>query len=68
MNIRLTDAHIDKEIKIISIEGGRGLKDKLIGMGLVPGEIVRKKEHLKDGPVILAVSYTHLTLPTKRIV
>ena len=62
MNIRLTDAHIDKEIKIISIEGGRGLKDKLTEMGLVPGEVVRKKEHLKNGPVILEVKGTRLAI------
>ena len=62
MKITLIEARLDTNLKVLSIEGGRGLKDKLIEMGLVPGEIIQKVEAQSEGPVIITVKGTKLVI------
>ena len=53
-----------KKIRIFSLEGGRGMQERLTGMGLGPGseiEVVRKGS---PGPFIIAVKETRLAVGT----
>lgn len=60
--LRLTDAKSNKELILISIEGGRGLERKLTDMGLVPGERIKKLEYSGRGPVMLLVKGAKLAI------
>ena len=51
-----------KRVKISSLEGGRGMQERLISMGLGPGseiEVIRKGA---PGPFIVAVKETRLAI------
>ena len=40
----------------------------IVGLGLIGGSIAKKIKEIDYSGNVYAVSYTHLTLPTKRIV
>ncbi len=55
-------AALGKRVKIFSLEGGRGMQERLTSMGLGPGaeiEVVRKGA---PGPCIVAVKETRLAI------
>lgn len=60
--IRLTEAKPDKELVLVSIEGGQGLERKLTDMGLIPGEKIKKLEYSGRGPVLLVVKGAKLAI------
>jgi ferrous iron transport protein B len=60
--IRLSDAKPGQEITLFRIEGGRGMKQKLAEMGLIPGEKIKRVESSDNGPIIIVVKGTKLAI------
>lgn len=52
----------NQERVITEIIGGYGLREKLTGMGLVKGKVVRMIQNDGYGPVIIAIGETRLGL------
>jgi len=52
--IRLNAAQCDQCVRLVSIEGGRGLRRRLAELGIAPGCEVRVLQNY-GGPLILAV-------------
>ncbi len=57
-------AHLvtDKEVTLVSIEGGHGLRRRLTEMGLKEGKKFRVLHSSKPGPCIIRVGDTRLVL------
>ena len=51
-----------KEVTLIDIAGGRGIRSKLYSMGLVPGVNLRVLNRSGSGPVIIAVKNSRLAI------
>ena len=51
---------VNEAIKILAYNDWAWAPDQTVGTNIAP--------HPKDKPTVTSVSYTHLTLPTKRIV
>jgi Fe2+ transport system protein FeoA len=39
--MRLDEVEPGKTVKVVSIEGGRGVRQRLLNMGILPGEVVK---------------------------
>ncbi len=59
--IPLTMVKPGKEVTVIAIHGGRGIKARLASLGLIPGVKV-KVLGIGPGPLIVAVKDTRLAL------
>ncbi len=53
--VPLTMAAPGKEVRIIAIDGGRGIKNRLYSMGLTPGVSLRILNCGAPGPFLVAV-------------
>jgi len=51
-----------KEVTLIDINGGRGIRSKLYSMGLVPGVNLRILNRNGSGPVMIAVRDCRLAI------
>ena len=52
--IRLTDAPIDKQLKIVSIKGGHGIHRKLLSLGFHKDDIIElDSRSIFRGPVLV---------------
>ena len=52
--IRLSAARCDQCVRLVNVEGGRGLRRRLAELGMTPGGEVRVVQNF-GGPLILAV-------------
>ena len=57
-------SRIDPEIEVtlVDITGGRGIKSKLYGMGLVPGVSLKVLNRNGHGPLIVGVKGSRLVI------
>jgi ferrous iron transport protein A len=51
-----------KEVTLVRISGGRGIRSKLYSMGLVPGSAFTVLSHSRGGPVMLRVKDVRLAI------
>ncbi len=51
-----------KEVTLIDIRGGRGVRSKLYSMGLVPGINLKILNRSGSGPVMIAVKDSRLAI------
>ena len=51
-----------KEVTLINIDGGRGIRSKLYSMGLVPGVNLKILSRSGSGPVMIAVKDSRLAI------
>ena len=59
----LTECELGSELKVLSVNAGRGAKQRLANLGIVPGvTIVKKKSAPFRGPVNIEVRGTSLVL------
>jgi len=58
----LSNVDSGKEVTLIDIEGGRGIRSKLYSMGLVPGINLRVLNQIGPGPVMIAVKDSRLAI------
>ncbi len=58
----LSLAAIGKKIRILSVEGGRGLQERLTSMGLGPGSEIEIVRRGSPGPFLVAVKESRLAL------
>jgi Fe2+ transport system protein FeoA len=58
----LSLAAIGKKIRILSVEGGRGLQERLTSMGLGPGSEIEIVRRGAPGPFLVAVKESRLAL------
>ena len=58
----LSNVDQGKEVTLIDIEGGRGIRSKLYSMGLIPGINLRVLNQIGPGPVMVAVKDSRLAI------
>lgn len=59
----LAQAASDRLVKVVSIEGGRNLRQKLQNLGLREGVIVKKERKIFTyGPIIIKAGSTQIAL------
>jgi len=58
----LSRAEAGRDVVVMDVLAGRGLRQRLMDMGLVPGAVVRVMSNSSAGPLIVAVKETRLTL------
>jgi Fe2+ transport system protein FeoA len=51
-----------KEVTLVRISGGRGIRSKLYSMGLVPGSAFTVLSRGRRGPVILSIKDARLAI------
>ncbi len=51
-----------KEVILVRIHGGRGIRSKLYSMGLVPGSVFTVVSRSRGGPVVLRKMGTSLAI------
>ena len=52
----------EKEVTLIDIKGGRGIRSKLYSMGLVPGATLTVLNQNRSGPIMVAVKDSRLAI------
>ncbi len=60
--MRLSEAPIGKNLRVESVQGGRGLVMRLAGLGLTVGTDVRSLINNGRGPILIAVRQARLAL------
>ncbi|HEU19210.1 MAG TPA: ferrous iron transport protein A [Deltaproteobacteria bacterium] len=60
--ISLSQVMPGKQVKIISLAGGRGLHARLISMGLIPGSIIEVVNQGMTGPCVVAQNGCRLAI------
>ena len=58
----LSSIDAGKEVTLIDITGGRGIRSKLYGMGLVPGVSLKVLNRNGHGPLIINVKCSRLVI------
>jgi len=58
----LSSVDTEKEVTLIAITGGRGIRSKLYSMGLVPGVKLTVLNRNGTGPVMVAVKDSRLAI------
>ena len=58
----LSSVDSGKEVTLIDIEGGKGIRSKLYSMGLLPGVNIRVLNQSGYGPVIITVKVHRLAI------
>ena len=58
----LTRIDPGKEVTLIDIDGGRGIRSKLYSMGLVPGINLKILSRNGSGPVMIAIKDSRLAI------
>jgi len=58
----LINADTEREVTLIDISGGAGIRSKLYSMGLVPGVSLRILNRNGRGPVIIALRDSRLVI------
>ncbi len=61
--MKLLDVEIDKNYRVVSIEGGCAAKDRLIKLGILPGVVieVKRKAPLR-GPFMLSINGSDIVI------
>jgi len=62
MKNRLSDINPGCLVQIQGINGGENLRDKMLSMGLLPGQTIQIISKQSRGPVIIKVNGTRLVL------
>ncbi len=62
MLIKLTNLQAGKKAKVVSINGGVGVKTRLQAMGIFPGVYISVIQSLGKGPVIIEAGNTRLAI------
>lgn len=61
--MRLSDIESGKWIRVVSIEGGVGLAQKLHQLGLAPGDKARVSRHAPfGGPILIEINQRSIAL------
>jgi len=61
--VNLVQLPAGKQGKVISIEGGTGLKNKLFNLGIREGVMIKKITGIfSHGPVVIKISQTEIAL------
>jgi ferrous iron transport protein A len=47
---------------VVTLQGGAGFRNRLLGMGIAPGAVVQVLEMYNAGPIIVSVSGTRFAL------
>ncbi len=58
----LSNVESGKEVILVSIDGGRGVRSKLYSMGLVPGVALTVLNRNGVGPVMIALKDSRLAI------
>ena len=58
----LSQAEPGKEVRLVDIVGGRGIRGKLFSMGLIPGTKITVINKAAAGPIILRARDSRLAL------
>ncbi len=61
-DLRLTSIEKGRTVKISHLQGGENFKEKLLSMGIIPGQTVLVMNSGKRGPVIIKVNDTRVVL------
>ena len=59
---RLTQARINTNLVFVSVDGGRGVWQKLVDMGLIPGERLKVLHNSGYGPVTVLIKGAKVAL------
>jgi len=51
-----------REVTLVDVDAGRGLRQRLADMGLVPGTVMRVVSNGGNGPFVVAVKETRIML------
>ena len=51
----LTIVQAGRRVRLVTVEAGHGLQNRLVAMGLVPGVEIEVLQNSMHGPVIIAV-------------
>jgi len=62
VDFKLTKVEKGKTVKIMKLQGGENFKEKLLSMGIIPGQSVLVMNSGRRGPVILKVNDTRVVL------
>ena len=62
ITVVLSNVDTEKEVTLIAITGGRGIRSKLYSMGLVPGVKLTVLNRNGTGPVMVAVKDSRLAI------
>jgi ferrous iron transport protein A len=60
--MKLTDLKTGEKAKVLNIEGGIGIKNKLQAMGIFPGIDITVIQQMNRGPVIVEAGNTRLAI------
>lgn len=58
--IALSETKTGKKVSVISLEGGRGFKDKMFSQGIIPGAILKLISGGKNSPLLIQVNDTRI--------
>lgn len=53
-----------KTVRVVSLAGGRHAREKLMGLGIVPGEKIRVRKNESGGPLIIDIYGSKTVLGT----
>ena len=60
--IPLSETHVDDEVELVSIDGGRAIQHRLAELGLITGVQFRILSKGQPGPFIILLRQTRLVL------
>jgi Fe2+ transport system protein FeoA len=60
--IPLPMATLGERVKVLSLDGGQGMRERLVSMGLGPGSEIEVIRRGAPGPFIIAVKETRLAI------
>ncbi len=58
----LSEVESGKTVKIVGIDGGRGIRRKLLGLGMIPGVPVKVIRKGRRSPLVLSVLNNQIML------
>ncbi len=63
MKKELINVEEGKDVKVVEIQGGHGLKKRLESIGIIPDVIIRKiSNQVMKGPVVIKVGTTQVAI------
>jgi Fe2+ transport system protein FeoA len=58
--LSLSEMSIGKKLSVVSLEGGRGFKDKMFSQGIIPGAVIKLISGGKSSPLIVQIHGTRI--------
>ncbi len=66
----LTDMHVTdlcavlpgKQVRVVQVDAGRGMQGRLLAMGLIRGAVIRVIMNRGQGPLLIAVGGSRITI------